>query len=74
MNRQAREVEVIATSPVSWEEAARRAVARADETLAGLLGVHVVAKDAQVTDGKVTGYAIRMRLLFELAPDLGEHL
>ena len=73
IDRQAREIEAIVTSPHSWEDAAQTAVARADKTLAGLLGVYVIGKDALVEGGRITEYRIRMRLLFELAPDLDSH-
>ncbi|MCA9772907.1 MAG: dodecin domain-containing protein, partial [Myxococcales bacterium] len=62
------------SSPTSWEDAARRAVHRADETLAGLLGIHVLGKKAKVEGGRVVEYRIRLRLLFEVAPDFGDHV
>ncbi|MBZ0253810.1 MAG: dodecin family protein [Candidatus Methylomirabilis sp.] len=74
MERQAKGIEIVASSSVSWEDAARVAVARAGKTLTGLLGLRVVGKKAKVKDGKIVEYRIRMRLLFELAPDLDSHL
>jgi hypothetical protein len=58
-------VEVIGTSPTSWEEAAANAVATAAETLRDLRIAEVVKMDMRVEDGKVTAYRTRVLLSFK---------
>jgi flavin-binding protein dodecin len=58
-------VEVIGTSPKSWEEAASNAVARAAETLRDLRIAEVVKQDMKVEEGKVVAYRTRVLLSFK---------
>jgi hypothetical protein len=58
-------VEVIGTSPTSWEDAAANAVAAAAETLRDLRIAEVVKQDMKVEDGKVTAYRTRVLLSFK---------
>jgi dodecin len=58
-------VEVIGTSPKSWEEAASNAVARASETLRDLRIAEVVKQDMKVEEGKVVAYRTRVLLSFK---------
>ena len=58
-------VEVIGTSPKSWEEAAASAVARAAETLRDLRIAEVVKQDMKAEDGKVVAYRTRVLLSFK---------
>lgn len=58
-------VEVIGTSPTSWEEAARRAVQAASKTLRDLRIAEVVKQDMAIENGKVVAYRTRMLLSFK---------
>ncbi|HYL17073.1 MAG TPA: dodecin family protein [Burkholderiales bacterium] len=58
-------VEVIGTSPKSWEDAASSAVARAAETLRDLRIAEVVKQDMKVENGKVVAYRTRVLLSFK---------
>lgn len=58
-------VEVIGTSPKSWEEAAANAVATAAETLRDLRIAEVVKMDMKVDAGKVVAYRTRVLLSFK---------
>ena len=58
-------VEVIGTSPKSWEDAAASAVARAAETLRDLRIAEVVKQDMKVENGKVVAYRTRVLLSFK---------
>jgi flavin-binding protein dodecin len=58
-------VEVIGTSPKSWEEAAANAVARAAETLRDLRIAEVVKQDMKVEEGKVVAFRTRVLLSFK---------
>ena len=61
-------VEVIGTSPKSWEDAASSAVARAAETLRDLRIAEVVKQDMKVENGKVVAYRARVSLSFKYQP------
>ena len=58
-------VEVIGTSPDSWEDAAANAVATAAKTLRDLRIAEVVKMDMKVEDGKVIAYRTRVLLSFK---------
>jgi dodecin len=58
-------VEVIGTSPHSWEDAAKNAVETAGHTLRDLRVAEVVKMDMTVKDGKVEAYRTRVLLSFK---------
>ena len=58
-------VELIGTSPKSWEEAAANAVATASKTLRDLRIAEVVEMDMQIEDGKVVSYRTKINLSFK---------
>jgi flavin-binding protein dodecin len=60
-----RVTEIIGTSPVSWEEAARKAVETAAATLRDLRVAEVSKLDMKVEDGKVIAYRARVSLSFK---------
>lgn len=66
--------ELIGASRDSWEDAAQQAVRRAAATLAGITGFKVLRKQiARLEDGSLE-YRVRLRLIFEIAPDLEAHM
>jgi flavin-binding protein dodecin len=58
-------IEIIGTSPKSWEEAAANAVAVASKTLRDLRIAEVVQMDMQIEDGKVVNYRTKINLSFK---------
>jgi flavin-binding protein dodecin len=60
-----RVTEVIGTSTVSWEDAAKNAVAAASKSLRDLRIAEVVKLDMKVDNGKVTHYRSRILLSFK---------
>jgi dodecin len=58
-------VEVIGTSPISWEDAATRAVETAALTLRDLRIAEVTHMDLKIEDGKVVAYRSRLSLSFK---------
>ena len=58
-------VEVIGTSTLSWEDAAKHAVETAAQTLRDLRIAEVVKMDMKVEDGKVLEYRTRVLLSFK---------
>ena len=60
-----RVTEIIGTSPVSWEEAAKKAVETAAATLRDLRVAEVSKLDMKVEGGKVVAYRARVSLSFK---------
>ena len=61
-----RVTEVIGTSPVSWEEAAKHAVSTAARTLRDLRVAEIVQQDLTVSeDGEVEAFRVKMKLSFK---------
>jgi flavin-binding protein dodecin len=60
-----RVTEIIGTSTVSWEEAAKNAVEVAAKTLRDLRVAEVSKLDMTIEDGKVTAYRTRVALSFK---------
>ena len=60
-----RVVDVIGTSPNSWEDAARNAVKTASSSLRDLRIAEIVKLDMKVEDGKVQAYRARVMLSFK---------
>ena len=58
-------IEVVGTSEVSWEEAAKNAVEAASKTLRDLRIAEVTELDMKVENGKVTAYRARVSLSFK---------
>jgi len=58
-------IELVGSSPVSWEEAAKNAIARASETLRDLRIAEVSAMDIHMKDGKVEFYRTKVKLSFK---------
>ncbi len=48
-------IELVGTSPISWEEAAKNAVEAAGKTLKDLRIAEITKMDLTIEDGKVTG-------------------
>jgi len=58
-------IELIGTSPNSWEEAARNAVETAGKTLEDLRIAEAVEFDLKVEEGKVIAYRTKMKISFK---------
>ncbi len=57
-------IELVGTSNVSWEDAAKNVVERAGKTLKDLRVAEVAEQDLKIEDGKVVAYRTRLRLSF----------
>jgi len=62
-------IEIIGTSPTSWEEAAKIAIERAGKSLDDLRVAEVVDQDLKIEDGSVTAYRTKLRLSFKFKDD-----
>ena len=58
-------VELVGTSPESWEKAATAAVETASKTLRDLRVAEIVELDMQIEDGKVRAFRARVKLSFK---------
>lgn len=58
-------VELVGTSPNSWEEAAREVVETATKSLRDLRIAEVDKMDMRIENGKVVEYRARVRLSFK---------
>ncbi len=58
-------IELVGTSPESWEKAAAAAVERAAKSLRDLRIAEVVQLDLQIEDGKVRAYRAKVKVSFK---------
>ena len=58
-------IELVGTSPTSWEDAAKVAVETAAKTLEDLRIAEVIRLDVTIDNGKVTAYRERMAVSFK---------
>ena len=58
-------IQLVGSSPTSWEDAARNAVERASQTLRDLRVAEISKLDMKVENGKVTAFRARVNLSFK---------
>ena len=58
-------IELVGTSPNSWEEAAKNAVETAAKSLKDLRVAEAVEFDLKVEDGKVSAYRTKVKVSFK---------
>jgi dodecin len=58
-------IEIVGTSPTSWEKAGAAAVERAASTLRDLRVAEVCDQDIVISDGKVEAYRVRLKISFK---------
>ena len=66
MERVARVSEVIAGSPISFEDAIKVGFERANRTLRGITGMRILEQRVSVKDEKIEEYRVRMEVIFVL--------
>ncbi len=59
-------IEVVGTSPTSWEDAAAKAVEAASKSLRDLRVAEITKLDMKVENGKIKFYRARVSLSFKL--------
>ena len=60
-------IELVGSSPNSWEEAAKNAVDRASKSLRDLRIAEISQLDLKIEDGKVAAYRAKVNLSFKYA-------
>ena len=58
-------IELVGSSPTSWEDAVNNAVNKASETLRDLRICEVVQLDTKIENGKVVAFRARVQLSFK---------
>jgi len=64
-------LELIGTSPKSWEEAAMSAVKLASKSLRDLRVAEVIEHDLVITNGKVEAFRTKLKVSFKYEPSGG---
>ena len=65
--------DIIGSSPAGFEDAARSVIHRANRTLRGITGIEVVEKSLKTEAGAIVEYRVRLRLSFDVAPEIETH-
>jgi flavin-binding protein dodecin len=61
--------EIVGTSTVSWEDAAKSAIETAAKSVKDLRIGEVVTQDVTLENGKVVSYRVRLNISFKYHPD-----
>lgn len=61
-------IELVGTSPTSWEDAVGNVVSKASQTLRDLRVAEVQKFDAKIEGGKIVAYRARVTLSFKYQP------
>jgi dodecin len=59
-------IEIMASSPKSWEDATKTAVKTAGETVKGLRSVYIHHMNALVKNNKITEFRVNAKITFEI--------
>jgi hypothetical protein len=57
--------EMVGSSPKSWSDAARQAVATASKTVRNIRSIEVVKSTAKIEDGEIVEYLVELKIGFE---------
>jgi flavin-binding protein dodecin len=57
--------EMVGTSPRSWSDAARQAVATASKTVRNIRQIEVVKSTAKIENGEIIEYQVELKIGFE---------
>jgi flavin-binding protein dodecin len=66
LDRVARVSEIIAGSPISFDEAIRIGFERANKTLRNITGLRILEQRVAIEDGKIMEFRVRMEVIFVL--------
>jgi flavin-binding protein dodecin len=58
-------IELVGSSEVSWEDAAKKAVDLASKSLRDLRVAEISQQDLKIENGKITAYRVRVKLSFK---------
>ena len=66
MGRVARVTEIVAGSPVSFDDAIKTGFERATKTLRGITGLRIIESSVNVEENKMKEYRVRIEVIFVL--------
>ena len=58
-------IEVVGSSKESWDDAAKKAIERASQSLRDLRVAEVLNQDIKIEDGKIDSFRTKLRLSFK---------
>ena len=58
-------IELVGTSEVSWEDAAKQAIDEANKSLRGLRIAEIKQMDVRLDDGEIVEYRVRVNVSFK---------
>jgi flavin-binding protein dodecin len=61
-------IELVGSSPTSWEDAAKNAVESAGKTLRDLRIAEIIQMDVKIENGRITAYRVKVNLSFKYQP------
>lgn len=59
-------IEILADSNLSWEDATRKAIARAAASVKHIRAAHVQSQSVTVKDGQVDTFRVNLKVSFEV--------
>ena len=59
-------IEIMAKSPVSWEDATKNAVKHAGKSLKGIKSAHVKSQSVVIDKNNVTEFRVNLKISFEV--------
>lgn len=59
-------IEILAESPISWEDAAKNAVKEAGDTVRGIRSIYVENFQATVKDGEIDKFRVNAKVSFSV--------
>lgn len=59
-------IEILSSSPKSWEDATASAIKKASKSLKGVKSAYVQSQSVTVKGDKVTEYRVNLKVTFEL--------
>jgi len=59
-------IEVLSESTVSWEDAARQAIAKASKTIHNIRSIYIKDHSAHIENGNISSYRITAKISFSL--------
>lgn len=62
----AKVTEISSTSPVSFQDAVEKGIARASKTLENITGAWISEQQVNVKGGKISAYQVNMKITFVL--------
>lgn len=65
--------QLIGSSKLSFEDAARVVVRRANKNLRGITGIEVMSKRIEIVDDEIVEYRVRLRLRFNMVVEQQQH-